>query len=363
MRGTLKGGLITLTLVLALAGVQAQTVKVDLSRETVGKTPTRFEPMVGTWIVAQDGPDKVIKVDGSPWKTSQDNPTRLLIDTARKLYGTANEALMDNAKQFAYYPVAIARDVTEFANGTISVKFKTMAGDLDRCSGILFNVKPNGDWLTIRYNDTEQNIVLWEFHNGMRRSVRRGPESAWPLDRNDWHELKMTVNGADFKAFARRQAGAGIHARVGARPRPQRRGAQSRPDPREQPGPAAANRRTRRAVVEDRQHELLQRLRRDAAEVDCQHSLRCPSASPSRRRARDLPFSSSPIRRSAAPRALHSSAATRYACCVTRPRTIRPGSTRSTARAKRFTSRCTSSIATWWAGDSLTSWLRAPARA
>ncbi len=36
-----------------------------------------------------------------------------------------------------------------FANGTISMKFKTVAGDSDRCSGILFNVKPNGDWLAI----------------------------------------------------------------------------------------------------------------------------------------------------------------------------------------------------------------------
>jgi ABC-type uncharacterized transport system ATPase subunit len=28
-----------------------------------------------------------------------------------------------------------------------------------------FNVKPTGDWLAVRYNDTENNIALWEFHN------------------------------------------------------------------------------------------------------------------------------------------------------------------------------------------------------
>jgi hypothetical protein len=228
MKGTMKGGLVTVVVALAFAALQAQTVKVDLSRETVGKTPTKFDPMVGTWVVAQDGPDKVIKVDGSPWKTSQDNPTRLLIDTARKLYGTANEDLMDNAKQFAYYPVAIAHDISNFANGTISVKFKTVAGDLDRCSGVLFNVKPNGDWLTIRYNDTEQNIVLWEFHNGMRRSVRRGPERAWPLERNDWHELKMTVNGADFKAFVDDKLA--LEYTLGSAPGPGRSGAAPNPD-------------------------------------------------------------------------------------------------------------------------------------
>ena len=41
------------------------------------------------------------------------------------------------------------------------------AGVLSRSSGILFNVKPNGDWLAVRYNDTENNMALWEFHNGI----------------------------------------------------------------------------------------------------------------------------------------------------------------------------------------------------
>lgn len=40
------------------------------------------------------------------------------------------------------------------------------AGVLSRSSGILFNVKPNGDWLAVRYNDTENNMALWEFHYG-----------------------------------------------------------------------------------------------------------------------------------------------------------------------------------------------------
>src|SRR5439155_497976 len=80
--------------------------------------------------------------------------------------------------------------------------FKTVAGDSDRCSGIPFNVKPNGDWLAVRYNDTENNVALWEFHNGIRRNVKFSDRSKpFPLDRNAWHELKMTVDGASFKAW------------------------------------------------------------------------------------------------------------------------------------------------------------------
>ena len=192
-----------------------------------------------------------IKVDGTPWKAHQDDPTKLLVDTARKLYGTRNEELMDNAKQFAYYPVAVLKTVDNFSNGSISMKFKTVGGDLDRCSGILFNVKPNGDWLTIRYNDTENNVVLWEFHNGIRRSVRRGPEGKWMLDRAAWHELKMTVNGTDFKAYMDGELA--LEFTLGSTPGPGRNGARAQSGSRagEQPGAAAADQRQGRALVED----------------------------------------------------------------------------------------------------------------
>ena len=190
-----------LTIVLLAITLNAAEIKVDLSKEQAGKPPAAFEPMVGTWIVAQDGRDKVIMVDGRPWVASKDNPTKLLLQTARKLYGATNEELMDNAKQFAYYPVAVLKGVDNFSNGTISMKFKTIAGDSDRCSGILFNVKPNGDWLAVRYNDTENNVALWEFHNGVRRNMKFSDRAKpFMLDRNEWHELKLTVDGASLKA-------------------------------------------------------------------------------------------------------------------------------------------------------------------
>ena len=180
-----------------VALVTAADVRVDLSREQVGRPPAQFEPMVGTWIIAQDGPDKVVMVDGRPWVASKDNPTKLLIESARRLYGTSNEELMDNAKQFAYFPVAVLKTVDNFSNGSISLKFKTIAGEADRASGILFNVKPNGDWLAVRYNDTENNVALWEFHNGIRRNVRFSDRAnKFMLDRAQWHELKLTVDGA-----------------------------------------------------------------------------------------------------------------------------------------------------------------------
>jgi len=187
---------------LSATGILAADLKVDLSNERAGQPPTTFQPIVGTWRVVQDGPEKVIMVDGQPWKANQNNRTLLLAERARTFYSASQEDFIDNVKQFAYYPIATLNGMDNFSNGTISVKFKTIAGDLDRCSGILFNVKPNGDWLATRYNDTEYNITLWTFREGIRNMVKRGPgREPWHLARDQWHELKMTVSGTDFKTY------------------------------------------------------------------------------------------------------------------------------------------------------------------
>lgn len=226
----------TRRVVAALAAVAALSatlvavdLKVDLSKEKVGASPAAFEPMVGTWVVAKDGNENVVMVDGRPWVASKDNPTKLLIQSARRLYGTTNEELMDNAKQFAYFPVAVLRSVPSWGGGQIRVKFKTLAGDADRASGILFNVKENGDWLAVRYNDTENNLGLWEFHNGIRRLVKFSDrENKFMLDRATYHELVLDVDGANLKVSV--DGKVGIDYVLGSAPTPGRNGAAPNPD-------------------------------------------------------------------------------------------------------------------------------------
>ena len=149
-----------------------------------GKT-TLFECLGG--VLPLDGGS--LMRDGRPWVASTDNPTRLLIES-----------------------------------GTISVKFKTIAGDADRASGILFNVKPNGDWLAVRYNDTENNVAPWEFHNGMRRKMRFSDRAkTFMLDRAAWHELKLTIDGADIKVHLDRELA--LSDTLGSEPGPGRNNA------------------------------------------------------------------------------------------------------------------------------------------
>lgn len=184
-----------------VVSVSAAEQTIDLSGEKVGAPPRTFEPMVGSWVVAQDGREKVVMLDGRPWAASRDNPSKMLLQSARKLYGTSNEELMDNAKQFAYYPIAVLRTVPRFSNGTLRVKFKTVGGDADRASGLLFNVKANGDWLAIRYSDAENNLGLWEFHNGVRRLLAFSNRlERFMLDRATYHELVLVIDGAKLTA-------------------------------------------------------------------------------------------------------------------------------------------------------------------
>ena len=142
------------------------------------------------------------------------------------------------------------------------MKFKTIAGDADRASGILFNVKPNGDWLAVRYNDTENNVALWEFHNGMRRNMRFSDRAhKFMLDRAAWHELKLTIDGADLKAWLDGELA--LEYTLGSEPGPGRNNAPPNPDliPGQQRRAAPAGDGQGRPLGEDRHDQLLQRLR------------------------------------------------------------------------------------------------------
>jgi len=174
-----------------------KTIRVDLSKERSGRDSTRFLAVVGNWSIVDDGGTKVLGVDGRQWLRGQ--PAGSLAQNARAIYGSRHEEFIDNVKAFAYFPYAVAKDVDDFQNGKISMRFKLVAGQLDQCAGILFNLKPNGDYLTVRFNGKEDNVVLWTFVKGKRSFVKKGSENV-PLQMNTWHSLEISVNGTSLQA-------------------------------------------------------------------------------------------------------------------------------------------------------------------
>src|SRR5258706_5867963 len=173
------------------------TIRVDLSRERPGRESTRFLAVVGNWSIVDDGGKRVLGVDGRSWLRGQ--PAGSLAEKARAIYGSRNEEFIDNVKAWAYFPYAVARDISDFHDGDISIRFKIVAGQLDQCAGILFNLKPNGDYLTVRFNGMEDNVVLWTFNKGVRKFVKKGSENV-PLVRNQWHSLQISGHGTNLRA-------------------------------------------------------------------------------------------------------------------------------------------------------------------
>jgi len=203
----LLGTIIMSAFVLSHAGAAAnafvqknrkpKALRIDLSREKAGRESSRFLAVVGNWSVVEDGGTKVLAVDGRQWLRGQ--PAGGLAQNARTIYGSRHEEFIDNVKAFAYFPYAVAKDIDDFHDGQINMRFKLVAGQLDQCAGILFNLKPNGDYLTVRFNGKEDNVVLWTFKKGKRSFVKKGSENV-PLQMNTWHALEISVQGTNLQA-------------------------------------------------------------------------------------------------------------------------------------------------------------------
>jgi hypothetical protein len=200
IRNTFLFGLVLFALsfsVVAQRTIKTKITREDLSREQVGRESSKFLAVVGNWSIVDDGGTKVLAVDGRSWLKGQ--PAGSLAENARKIYGARNEQFIDNVKAWAYFPYAVAKDIDDFHDGDISLRFKLVAGQLDQCAGILFNLKPNGDYLAVRFNGKEDNVVLWTFKQGKRSFVKKGSENV-PLAMNTWHNLQISVHGTNLQA-------------------------------------------------------------------------------------------------------------------------------------------------------------------
>jgi len=181
---------------LAASAAAAETLKIDFANETVGAEPTSLLSVVGIWRIESEGGKKVLAVDGRQWKEGQSSAG--IADKARALYGERYAEFLDRVQAYAYFPYTVAKDVQDFRNGEITVRFEGISGRIDQGAGILFNLKPNGDYLTVRANSLENNLVLWKFEKGRRSSVKWVRDT--PTPSRQWHELKVRIAGAKVEA-------------------------------------------------------------------------------------------------------------------------------------------------------------------
>ena len=189
--------IIAMSTIMLLPPAFGAGVKVDLANETPGAEPKALIPVVGVWRIEDDGGKKVLAVDGRQWKEGQSSAG--IADKARALYGERYAEFLDRVQAYAYFPYVVAKDVENFRNGEIDVRFECLSGRIDQGAGILFNLKPNGDYLTIRANCLENNLVLWKFERGRRSQVKWIRNT--PTATREWHDLKVRIAGEKVEGY------------------------------------------------------------------------------------------------------------------------------------------------------------------
>src|SRR5882724_2153158 len=175
----------------------AEPLKLDFSNERAGADASSFVNVVGVWRVEAEGDNKVLAVDGRQWKEGQ--AAAGIADKARTLYGERYAEFLYRVQAFAYFPYTVAKDVADSHNGEISLRFKGISGRIDQGAGILFNLQPNGDYLTLRANPLENNLVLWKFEKGRRSSVKWIRNTPTPT--RTWHDLKVRIAGKKVEGY------------------------------------------------------------------------------------------------------------------------------------------------------------------
>jgi hypothetical protein len=185
----MKASLLTLLFAGTLAQAQPADIVQKFDAEIVGAEPRSFSAAVGSWINVEENGNRVLSVDGTRWARGQVSAG--LADKARALYGARYAEFLDNVKAYAFFPIAVFNEVEDFRNGTITLRFKGVAGRIDQAAGILFDLKPNGDYLALRANPLEDNVVLWKYERGKRSSIKWIRDTPTPTAQ--WHTLALNI--------------------------------------------------------------------------------------------------------------------------------------------------------------------------
>ena len=155
-----------------------------------------FTGIVGNWSNVNDG-GAAFKVDTAGW--SGQTPRATLESLSKSLFTSQSDTFITNGMAPQAFPIAVHNDTKDFTAGTIRVQFKMLGGTSDQNGGIVFNLKPNGEYFFVRYNTAEGNLALWRFRNGARARVQPGTANA-QLPLNTWHELALTIAGNKMTA-------------------------------------------------------------------------------------------------------------------------------------------------------------------
>lgn len=153
--------------------------------------------------------------DGTPGKTPPGHATGLtggggavrweIQDAGDAPSGKRVVAQLSDDRTNSRYPHLVwddfsARDVD------VSVKFKTLSGEVDASGGIVFRYQDKGNYYVVRANSLEGNVVAYKTENGKRSSIGvRGKGDSYGVEamvpHQKWNTLRVIARGPVFEVI------------------------------------------------------------------------------------------------------------------------------------------------------------------
>lgn len=169
-----------------------------LSGETAGAEPAAFVVLAGNWMVRDEGGQRMLRVDGTSWKTG--TPPVNLDRKATVLFPSSAAAFAERVKAGLLFPYGVESSIDTFSDGEIQVDFRLIGGASDQFASILFGLNADGDHLAYRYNTKDGDTALWKVVNGQRERIHHGGVHI-DVPLNEWRTLKMRVQGAQITGW------------------------------------------------------------------------------------------------------------------------------------------------------------------
>jgi hypothetical protein len=166
-----------------LAGVGASTIAATRAAAQGGGQMTRIDFETAAYTGAITG-------SGAPaqWELLPD-PTA---PTKRKVLAQTSSDKTDYR-----FPLAIFEGPSR-ASLDVSLRFKPVAGEVDRAAGIAVRLRDRDNYYVVRANALEDNVRLYRMVDG-RRSQFAGANAKVPS--GVWQELGLKVEGNRFEVF------------------------------------------------------------------------------------------------------------------------------------------------------------------
>jgi hypothetical protein len=92
------------------------------------------------------------------------------------------------------FPLAIYQPVTA-RNVEVTLRFKPLAGKVDRAGGIAVRLTSPNDYYLVRANALEDNVRFYRVVKGAREQLEGANVKVTP---NEWHQLGLRVEGERF---------------------------------------------------------------------------------------------------------------------------------------------------------------------